>query len=88
MDLKAVDPDINVEGLVDRSKVLDLLVNDEPGVEEKLTSFVDFPYSDSPISATSYELVHLLNIDHIQYGALMSHNSLKTRIRLGGFRFP
>lgn len=46
VDLQAVDPDIYVQSLVDRGEILDLLINDEPWIEQKLSSFVYGPNPD------------------------------------------
>lgn len=65
IDFKAVNPHINVHGQSDRGEVLNLLIQDEPWIEQELPSLIDHPYTYSLISATRNQLINLAYEDHI-----------------------
>jgi hypothetical protein len=88
VDLEAVDPYIDIQGLVDGGEVLDFLIDNEPWIEEQLSSLVDGPDPQGPICAACDQLVDLLHIDHVKNGALVPNDGLEARILLGALGFP
>lgn len=93
VDFKAVDPYINFffEILVNRCKICNFLVDDEPWEQKKLPRSINLPDPDSLISAAGNQLIYLpsfANKPHIQYTPIVAHDSLKAWIRLDILGLP
>jgi len=56
--LKAIDPHIDLNALIDRSEILNFLENDKPWVHQELSCFIHDPDSYSSIGATRYQLFY------------------------------
>jgi len=76
----AIDPYIHILRQVDRGEVLNPLVDHKPRVIQELPRLIDDPNAHSPIRAAGDQLVHLLDIDHIEDAAFVANYRLKARI--------
>ena len=76
----AIDPYIHILRQVDRGEVLNPLVDHKPRVIQELSRLIDDPNPHRPIRAAGDQLVHLLNVNHIEDAAFMPNNCLKAWI--------
>ena len=84
----AIDPYIHILRQVDRGEVLNPLVDHKPRVIQELSRLIDDPNPHRPIRAAGDQLVHLLDVDHVEDAALMANYRLKARIRFDVARLP
>lgn len=75
-----IDPYIHILRQVDRSEVLNPLVDHEPRVIQELPGLIDDPNAHGPVRAAGDQLIYLLDVDHVEDAAFMAYNCLEAWI--------
>jgi len=75
-----IDPYIHILRQVDRSEVLNPLVDHKPRVIQELSGLIDDPNAHGPVCAAGDQLIYILDVDHIEDATFMAYNRLKAWI--------
>ena len=75
---QAIDPNLNIIDVFNRTKILNFLVYDKLWMLNKLPriGFIKYPQAHSPVCGTCDKLINFLNEYHIQYCSFMPWNRL------------